>query len=212
MDPHAREPHVRSPVMDSAAWDARYRAVDLVWGAPPNRWVADELTGMPPGRAVDLACGEGRNALWLAGQGWQVSGIDFSPVAIGKARALDTRGLVDWLVGDVTSYRAGPAELVLVCYLQLAAPQRRAAVRAAADALAPGGVLLMVAHDSRNLLDGTGGPQDARVLYTAHDVVGDLDGTGLAIERATEVQRPVQGADRPAIDALLRARRPATAP
>jgi SAM-dependent methyltransferase len=210
VDPHRRDPEHRSLVMDAAAWDERYAAAELVWGAPPNRWVAEELTGAPPGRAVDLACGEGRNALWLATQGWRVTAIDFSPVAIEKARALDVRGLVDWVVGDVTSYRAEPADLVLVCYLQLPAAERRAVLRSAADALAPGGMLLVVAHDSRNLTDGTGGPQEPRVLYTAHDAVGDLDGTGLAIERAGEVLREVPGADRPAIDALLRARRPAT--
>ena len=86
-------------------------------------------------------------------------------------------------------------------------------MRAAAEALAPGGLLLVIAHDSRNLTDGTGGPQDPHVLYTAADVAADLDGTGLTVERAGEVLRPVEGADRPAIDALLRARRDAaTAP
>jgi hypothetical protein len=87
--------------------------------------------------------------------------------------------------------------------------ERRLAVRAAAGGLAPGGVLLVIAHDTRNLADGTGGPQQAHVLYTAADVASDLDGTDLVIERAHEVLRPVEGAERPAIDALLRARRPA---
>jgi SAM-dependent methyltransferase len=195
--------------MDASGWDERYRAAGLVWGAPPNRWVAEELTDAAPGRAVDLACGEGRNAIWLAAQGWQVTAVDFSPVAIRKARELDTRQLVTWVEGDATTYQASVAiDLALLCYLQLAAPERRLAVRAAASALAPGGVLLVIAHDSRNLIDGTGGPQYADVLYTAADVAGDLDGTGLTIERAGEVLRPVEGADRPAIDALLKGRRP----
>jgi SAM-dependent methyltransferase len=194
--------------MDASTWDDRYRAADLVWGGPPNRWVAEELTGAAPGRALDLACGEGRNALWLAAQGWQVTAVDFSAVAIAKARDLDARGLVTWTVADATSYRAGPFDLALLCYLQLPAAERRLAVRRAAETLAPGGVLLVIAHDTRNLAEGTGGPQYAHVLYTARDVAGDLDGMGLTVERATEVLRPVEGVDRPAIDALLRARRP----
>ena len=197
--------------MDASEWDERYRSADLVWGGPPNRWVAEELAGASPGRALDLACGEGRNALWLAAQGWQVTAVDFSAVAIAKARELDTRGSVSWVQADATSYRGEPVDLALLCYLQLSAAERRQAVRAAADVLAPGGVLLVIAHDTRNIADGTGGPQDPRVLYTAADVAGDLDGTGLVVERATEVLRPVEGADRPAIDALLRARRAATA-
>lgn len=193
--------------MDAAAWDERYRAHGLVWGGPPNRWVVEELEDAPPGRALDLACGEGRNALWLAAHGWQVTAVDFSAVAIEKARELDTNGLVEWVEADATAYTpAQPVDLALLSYLQLAADQRRRAVRGAAAVLAPGGMLLVIAHDSRNLRDGTGGPQDPRVLYSAPDLVADLDGTGLVIDRAEEVLRPVAGTERPAIDVLLRAR------
>jgi hypothetical protein len=110
---------------------------------------------------------------------------------------------------DVTSYHPErPVDLVLICYLQVPADVRRTVIRAAADALAPGGTLLVVGHDSANLTDGTGGPQDPAVLFTAADLLADLSGTDLAIERADALLRPVEGADRPAIDALLRARRP----
>jgi len=196
--------------MDASAWDERYRAGGLVWGGPPNRWVVEELSDARPGVALDLACGEGRNALWLAAQGWRVIAVDFSAVAIEKARELDTRGLVEWVAADATTYTPGePVDLALLCYLQLTAAPRRSAVRHAAAALAPGGTLLVIAHDSRNLTDGTGGPSDPRVLYTAGDVATDLEGTGLVSDRASEVFRPVPGSERPAIDALLRARRPA---
>lgn len=195
--------------MDADAWDERYRASELVWGTPPNRWVHSRLAAVAPGRAVDLACGEGRNAIWLAQRGWQVIGADFSPVAIEKARRLDADGAVDWQVADATTFvPAQPVDLALLCYLQLAAVERKLAVRAAAAALAAGGTLLVIAHDSRNLHDGTGGPQDSAVLYTAADVVGDLDGMGLHVIEAGEALRPVDGADRPAIDCLVLATAP----
>jgi len=69
--------------MDAADWDARYTDSELVWGAPPNRYVVEHTTALPMGRALDLACGEGRNALWLATRGWQVTGLDYSAVALG---------------------------------------------------------------------------------------------------------------------------------
>jgi len=132
-------------------------------------------------------------------------------VAIEKARTLAGQGRrpVVWVVADALAYRpAEPFDLVLLCYLQLAAAERRTAVRAAADALAPGGTLLVVAHDSANLTDGTGGPPDPAVLYTAEDLRADLAGTDLVVTRAEAVRRPVEGAPRPAIDVLFRAFRP----
>jgi SAM-dependent methyltransferase len=203
--------------VDAEGWDERYRSSELVWGIAPNRWVEQELAGLPPGQALDMACGEGRNALWLAGLGWQVTAVDFSPVALEKARALEERAQaeragsvrVSWRCADATAYRHdGAVDVALLCYLQLPAAQRRAAVRNAAGALAPGGTLLVIGHDSTNLADGTGGPQDPSVLFTAADVAADLDGTGVSVDVAEAVLRPVEGAPRPAIDALLRAHRP----
>ena len=197
-------------MMDATDWDARYREHELVWGISPNRWVEQELAGEAPGTALDLACGEGRNALWLAGLGWDVTAVDFSPVAIEKARTLAStaRRPVVWVVADALTYRAPePVDLALLCYLQLRADERRTAMRAAAASLAPGGTLLVIAHDSANLTDGTGGPQDAAVLYTAEDVRDDVAGTDLVVTRAEAVQRPVEGAPRPAIDVVFRAQR-----
>jgi len=75
--------------MDAAAWDAKYAAAGagLLWSATPNRFLVQETEGLAPGRALDLACGEGRNALWLAAQGWQATGIDFSATALARGRA-----------------------------------------------------------------------------------------------------------------------------
>jgi 2-polyprenyl-3-methyl-5-hydroxy-6-metoxy-1,4-benzoquinol methylase len=78
--------------MDASGWDERYSGNELLWGLPPNRWVEAELADTSVGRAIDLACGEGRNAIWLADRGWSVTAVDFSGVAIQRARALDTAG------------------------------------------------------------------------------------------------------------------------
>jgi SAM-dependent methyltransferase len=199
--------------VNSDTWDERYRAAELVWGVRPNQWVEQEVTALPVGRALDIACGEGRNALWLAGLGWRVTALDFSAVGLDKARKLETRAPahhpVDWVHADATTYLHLPdRDLVLMCYLQLGARERRRAVRAAAAALVPGGVLLVIGHHSLNLYEGVGGPQDPRVLFSLGDIVDDLDGVNLLIDKAEPVNRTVAGADRPAVDALLRAHRP----
>ena len=202
------------PAMDSASWDRRYGGRELIWTANPNRFLVAETRNLAPGRAIDLGCGEGRNAIWLAERGWQMVGVDFSEVGLQKARELaDARGVsVEWVAADLLEYRPEPRafDLVLVFYLQLPADERQPILRAAVDAVAPGGTFLLVAHDSTNLQHGYGGPQTPAVLYTAHDVVDDLDGAGLQIERAERVERPVQAPDgeRVALDALVRARRP----
>ena len=198
--------------MDRDAWNERYRGAELVWTAEPNRFVVAEVAALPPGRALDLAAGEGRNAVWLAEQGWEVTALDFSDVAIGKANALaEARAVrIATVVADATVPPPHPAQfdLVLVAYLQLPEPQREAALRNAVAAVAPGGTLLVVAHDASNLDGGHGGPQDAAVLATPAQVAAHLD--GLVVERAETVTRPVETPDGPriAIDHVVRARRP----
>jgi SAM-dependent methyltransferase len=197
--------------MDAAAWDERYAATALVWSAGPNQFVESELASLPPGRALDLACGEGRNARWLAERGWQVTAIDWSGVAIEKGRR--TTDAVDWQVGDALSAPLPTGlDLVVLAYFQVAADARRTSVRRSFDALAPGGTLFVIAHDSTNLTEGTGGPQDASVLYTAEDVLEDLGDADLEVVRAERVRRVVpsqdaHGSQGIAWDALLRVRR-----
>jgi len=200
--------------MDAHAWDQRYAASEQVWSLGPNQFVASELDDLAPGRALDLACGEGRNALWLAGRGWQVTALDFSAVAVERGRRLAVDLPVTWQVGDVLTAELPPADLAVLAYLQLVEDERRTAVRRAWAALDPGGRLLVVAHDRTNLTEGTGGPQDPRVLYTAEDVLADLDGERVEVVRAERVARVVAPADdhrgepdRTAWDALVHLRR-----
>jgi SAM-dependent methyltransferase len=194
--------------MQREDWDARHGEAGLLFGAEPNRFLVAEAAGLPPGRALDLACGSGRNAVWLARQGWSVVAADFSEVAIEQARALAAERGVDvaWVEADLREWEppARAFDLVVVLYLQLPAEERGPIMRRAAEAVAAGGTMLVVGHHSDNLTSGSGGPKDPRVLFTPEDIAAELD--GLEIEKAEAVLRPVDGA-RDAIDALVRARR-----
>ncbi|MEU2612193.1 class I SAM-dependent methyltransferase [Micromonospora sp. NPDC007271] len=191
--------------MDSSTWDARYaEAPDLVWGVEPNRFVVESVEGLTPGSALDLAAGEGRNAVWLAERGWRVTAVDFSPVAVERGRELAARrGVpVEWRVGDVTAYRPVPGsyDLVLISYLHLPAEDLAGVLDSARRALRPGGTLVVVGHDLANLGGGVGGPQDPKVLLTPEGVVDGL--AGLRIRRAETARRPVPTTDGGSVDAL----------
>jgi SAM-dependent methyltransferase len=197
--------------MDSTGWDERYAASELVWSAEPNQFLVAEVDALTPGRALDLACGEGRNSLWLASKGWEVVGVDFSEVGLEKARTIaDRRKLVvEWIHGDVTTYRppTGSFDLVVIAYLHLPRARLEVTLANARDALAPSGVLVLVGHDTTNLTEGYGGPQDEGVLYGPDDVARALD--SLIIDKAERVRRRVESADGPrdAIDVIVRAHR-----
>jgi SAM-dependent methyltransferase len=189
--------------VDRQAWDERYAASELVWSAGPNVFVAAELADLEPGRALDLAAGEGRNAIWLARRGWEVTAADFSQIALDKGKRLAGETEVRWVCADATRWDEPSAyDLVVVAYLQLPAADRRAALRGAYASLVEGGTLLVVAHDSSNLEEGTGGPQDPRVLMTAADVLADLDDEPFDVLHAGRVGRAVD--DLTAWDCLVR--------
>jgi SAM-dependent methyltransferase len=191
-------------------WDARYRDLGPPRDREPNRFLVEEVNGLEPGRALELGCGEGRNARWLAERGWRVTAVDFSPVALERARALaERRGLaVDWVRADARTFRAEPVhDLVALLYLQLPEAELARALAVAVGGLSPGGTLLVVGHDRANLRSGYGGPRDPRVLMTAEEVLPHLE--GLRVERAGRVLRPVplEDGEAVAVDTLVRARR-----
>ena len=128
--------------MDADAWDQRYAASELVWSREPNQFVATELAHLPPGTAVDLAAGEGRNAIWLASRGWSATAVDFSQVALDKGARLADDLDVTWVRADATTWQPpAPVDLVVMAYFQVPAEDRRRAVRGAATMLAPGGTM-----------------------------------------------------------------------
>jgi SAM-dependent methyltransferase len=176
----------------------------------PNRFLVAEVAGLEPGRALDLACGEGQNAIWLATLGWDVTGVDYSEMAIAKARARAERDgvRVTFECADLLEYEAaaGAFDLVVVLYLHIPSDGRKHVLARASTALAPGGTFVLVGHDLTNLTDGVGGPSDPDLLCTPDQIAEELP--GLEIEKAERVLRDVKGEERDAIDNLVRARRP----
>lgn len=192
-------------------WNKRWAGERAEASVEPSAFLVTEVGALLPGRALDLACGAGRNAVWLARRGWRVTAVDFSEVALRAARELAAAASVsvEWLEEDVVQWTPFPRafDLVTVLYLQVPAAQRRIALSRAAAAVRPGGTLLVLGHDLLNLAAGAGGPSQAAVLFTPDDVVAEIG--DLVVERAERVRRPVAGAERDAVDALVRARRPA---
>ena len=197
----------------SQQWDERYSGDDLVWTSTPNQFLVAVAVRLPAGRAVDLACGEGRNSIWLAEQGWTVTGVDFSPVGLSKAkRFADLRVVeVTWVESAIEAWDppADGFDLVTMLYLQLPQPTRSAALASAVSAVAPGGTLLVVAHDVDNVTRGYGGPPDPEVLYRVSDVTEAAVNAGLTVERAEQAIRVVNTDDGPrdAVDIVVRAKR-----
>ena len=134
-------------------WEARYSGSDGVWSGRVNPTMAEVAADLPPGRALDLGCGEGGDVLWLAERGWQVTGVDISPTAVARGRAAAAaaglpEGQVRFVADDLASFAAdGEYDLVTACFLQSPVELNRsgALVRAAAR-IAPGGHLLVVTH------------------------------------------------------------------
>jgi len=192
-------------------WDERYATQGFVFGVEPNRFVAEHLAGLAPCRVLDLGSGQGRNAVWLAGQGHQVTAVDLSPVATTQAKQLAaaTGVTVDFITADLLVWEPEPGgfDLVVLSYLQLI-PERRVPVHAkAVRALAAGGTLFLIAHHLDNLTDGIGGPQLPEYLFTETELAEDF--AGLVIDRLGRVLRPVDrdGVAGDAIDVLLVAHR-----
>lgn len=194
--------------MDAQAWDARYAADDIPWPKEPNSFVVEIVEGLEPGRALDLACGDGRNARWLARRGWRVTGVDFSAVALAQARRLSSQ--VAWVEADVRTWTwpVASLDLVLLAYLHLAPGDRQVLLAAAASWLDERGTLAIVGHDRRNLAEGTGGPRDPGILLDPRVLAEELP--GLEVIRAqTAHRRTPHGL---ALDAVVVATRPEILP
>jgi SAM-dependent methyltransferase len=194
----------RLHLMRAQEWDERY-AAQQQWSAEPNALIAELLSGPPAGDAVDLAAGEGRHALWLAGLGWHVTAVDFSDAGLARGRAQPGADRVTWVTADVTTWTAEPGslDLVLVAYLHLPEEDTTALFRRAVGWLRPGGRLLVLGHDVDNLTAGVGGPQEAAILHSVDRLapVAEL----LEVDRLEQVRRETPAGT--ALDTLLWGRR-----
>jgi SAM-dependent methyltransferase len=198
----------------AGGWDARYRERDgAMWSGRPNGRLVAEVADLGPGRVLDVGCGEGADAIWLAQRGWSVTAIDISEVAIRRAReASDPAGAcVEWICGDVlqTPFPARSFELVSMQYPALPKAAGEGAVRRLLDTVRAGGLLLAVYHDledaHREHMKSQGvDPAD----YIGADELGQLLGDDFTVElHAVEARiDPPPGTPQVA-DVVVRARR-----
>ena len=189
--------------MEREDWNRRWHERGLHCHDDPSDILAAELASLAPGRALDLGCGAGRSAIWLAERGWRVTGVDFADAALGLARERGSD--IDWVLADLREYKPEPGafDLVLVLYMHLPPGERRTLLAGAVSALAPGGTLLVAGHDMENLGTGTPGPSRPEVLYTPETIAAELE--RLEIVKAERLRRPAGEAT--AVDTLVIARK-----
>ncbi len=213
---HEHEPGEQrfGPSAQADEWDARYSEREsAMWSGRPNGRLRVEAAGLTPGRALDVGCGEGADAIWLARNGWTVTAIDISDVAVRRARAAAelAGAAVEWICGDVlrTAFRAGSFDLASMQYPALPKAAGADAVRALLDTVRPGGLLLAVYHDlddaQREHMKSRGvDPAD----YVDADDLRRLLGADFTVELDVVEPRIDPPPDTPHIaDVVLRARR-----
>lgn len=161
---------------DAEFWDQKYRHRQAPWDGEPNPLLAEVAEGLTPGAALDLGCGEGADALWLARRGWQVTAVDISGVALERARAADTDRQVTWQQTDMLAWQppADAFDLVSAHFLHIPPAERTALFDCLARAVRPGGTLLVVAHHVSDLETTIGRPPLAELYYTADEVAASL--------------------------------------
>lgn len=194
--------HDAGQVYDAAYWDERYRGASRIWSGNPNPQLIAEVTGRPPGRALDAGCGEGADALWLARQGWTVVATDISAVALERAakhaREADQEAAarITWrqadLLGETIEQEA--FDLVSAQFLQLAPEPRAALFGSLAAAVRAGGMLLVVGHHPTDMTSGVHRPPTPERFYTPEQIAGLLDGSW-TIEVCQARPRPAKTPD-----------------
>ena len=203
------EPRYRTP--DAAEWDALYGAAERVWSGEPNGALVAEVAEAEPGRALDVGCGEGADAVWLARRGWQVTALDVSRVALNRAEhhARDAGVQVAWVHAGLVEagLPAGSFELVSAQYPVLRKTPGAVAEHTLIDLVAPGGMLLVVHHaiDPEHIHEGGFDP----ALYALPADVATLVDTGWQIDVDERRPRSVNGGGgaHHVLDLVLRARR-----
>ena len=203
-----------NPNSNANSWDERYAAQEFVWSLEPNQFVVQHLQDLKASKMIDLAGGEGRNALWFAQRGWQVENVEISKVALDKFMARAQRDQVLDLClanhSDATeAHFALVADLLVIAYLQLPFHELVAAMNNAISQLKPGAEVFGVWHARRNLTDGVGGPPMPDLLPEPEQLKQWAQGHLVSFE-VFEVERMVEkdGQLRAAIDVILKGQVP----
>lgn len=199
-------------------WDARYGSKDRLWSGNPNRRFVDEVADLTPGTALEVGCGEGADAIWLATRGWRVTGVDVSAVALDRAAARaraagpEIADRIAWQQADLLSWDPAPARFDLVSAQFVHLPRARLDVlhRRLAAAVRPGGTLLIVGHHPSDLETSVGRWNLPGLLFTAEEIAATLDPAAWELLVAAAPERQERDpAGRPVTirDAVMRARR-----
>jgi SAM-dependent methyltransferase len=179
--------------MDATFWNERYSAADYVYGTAPNEFIAEIADRIPAGPVLCLAEGEGRNAVYLAGRGHDVTAVDQSATGLAKARRLAReRGLtIRTVEADLATFRIEPASWagIVTTFGHLPPPLRRDVYSAAVRGLKDGGIFALEAYTPAQLQFNTGGPRDVALLMTADALRTEL--AGLTFEILRELERDV---------------------
>lgn len=177
----------------AADWDARYAVPDYVFGTEPNEFLAAVAHEIPPGPVLCLAAGEGRDAVHLAGRGYDVTAVDFSAVGLAKARQLAAdRGVtIRTIHADLAGYAIEPNRWsgIVAIFAHLPPEVRRPLYRAAAVGLVSDGVFVLEAYGPGQLAHGSGGPREPELLAGAAALQQELVGLQWLIAR--EIERDV---------------------
>lgn len=198
----------------ASVWDERYRTKPQMWSGKPNPQLVREAGGLKPGKALDLGCGEGADAIWLAQQGWTVTAVDVSAVALERAQSHEKAALaresvhaadgviasrITWQQADLEQWQPeGAFDLVTSQFLHSQELAWQGPLRTAAAAVKPGGTLLVVGHHPDRLPPWGASHHNHRdMFYTGDELVRELglDGPGWQLEVLTSRERPVTGPD-----------------
>ena len=187
-------------------WNERYGTSDYFYGIEPNEFLRDSASPLPRGRALCLAEGEGRNAVWLAEQGFEVHSIDIAEAGVDKTlRLAASRGVtVHAVVGDLNDYTIDPGswDLIVSIFAHTPSALRRRIHRAVVEGLAPNGTFVLEAYTPDQIPLGTGGPKDPDMMPTAALLVNELEGLTFLTCRET-TREVIEGAGHTGIAAVV---------